>query len=69
MNRNEKKTVAEGLKAARPDGKRDVAGSPERSGYEAWAHTVISVADALRLAGKPRSNFLAAAGLHEERAS
>lgn len=65
MHRNELKKVAEGLKAARPNGKNDVEGSPERCGYETWKETVIKVADALELKDKARSNFLAAAGIHE----
>lgn len=63
MHRSELKKVAEGLKASRPNGKNDVEGSPERCGYETWKETVIKVADALELKDKPRSNFLAAAGL------
>lgn len=63
MHRSELKKVAEGLKAARPNGQRDVKGSPERAGYETWLETVTKVADALELKDKPRSNFLAAAGV------
>lgn len=62
MNRSELTQVAHGLKAARPDRQFHTHGALETA-QEQWAKTVTAVADALELRERPRSIFLAVAGL------
>ncbi len=77
MNRNELKTIAEGFKAVRPvrlvqGFTNAIPASADNTitmhqvvnvGYEQWERDVHSVAHALQLVDKQRSNFLAACGL------